>query len=328
MTDHLPAAGATERKANDRPSTSPLECGARRVAITVAVTAALGAAISGCSLVAGVPATGPVEGPASAIGHIHGLGVDPDDGDLFVATHTGVYRHPAGEGGGISELEGPIGGNEQDTMGFTMVDGVMFGSGHPDPAGPDAELAALGLIVSTDQAETWDRVSLAGKADFHDIASVQNVDDGHDVYAYDGAAGAVRISSDSGKTWLTGANILARDLTFDTVSSTLYATLEDGVTLSTDHGITFTADTGAPALYLVEALNDGSGRLVGVDLDGSVWLGAAGEPWKVTGTVTGTVEALTYSNTPNPLLVVADARGVSTSDDFGTNWDTVLTAPE
>jgi hypothetical protein len=252
--------------------------------------------------------------------------VDTNEGDLFVATHTGVFRLPVDAGRAATTLDGPIAGNEQDTMGFTMVDGVMFGSGHPDPSGPDAELPALGLIVSTDQAKSWNPVSLTGKADFHDIAAVQNTSGKHDIYAYDGAVGAVRVSNDSGRTWSTGASILARDLTFDSENNTLYATTERGLAVSVDRGMSFAAEPEAPSLYLVEALNDGSGGLVGVDSDGLVWLKSAGERWQESGAVTGPVEALTYTATPTALLVVADARGVSTSADFGGSWRTIVAA--
>ena len=298
-----------------------------RIATSVAVIGGLGAMLSGCSLVA---AESPTDSKKSelAVGHIHGLAVDAENGDLFIATHTGVYRLPAGGDASATLLEGPIGGNKQDTMGFTMSDGVMFGSGHPDPAGPDAELPSLGLIVSTDRGATWRPVSLAGQADFHDIVAVENGDnDAYNLFAYDGATGAVLHSSDSGATWSRGADVVARDITFDENTGTLYATLENGVAASSDDGATFVI-VDAPALYLIEALNDGSGRLVGVDVDGAVWLKTPEDAWRETGAVAGMVEALTYSDGSGPLLVVADTRGVSTSLDFGASWETVIAAPK
>ncbi|WP_165067689.1 WD40/YVTN/BNR-like repeat-containing protein [Marisediminicola senii] len=291
--------------------------------MSIAAAAAVGAAISGCSLVAGVPETEPPQFAESSIGHIHGLGIS-DSGDLFVATHTGVYRLPSGTRGGFDALEGPIANNAQDTMGFTMVDGTMFGSGHPDPTGTQSHLPSLGLITSTDEAQTWEAVSLTGEADFHDIAAVQNSTGGHDVYAYDATAGSVQTSRDSGKSWAQGATISARDLTFDTASSTLYATTEDGVATSTDGGTTFVSAEG-PALYLAEALNDGSGRLVGTDVSGAVWLKSPEGTWQETGKTSGQVAALAVRGGAQPLLVTADARGVSTSEDFGATWQTLVT---
>lgn len=309
--------------AKPRHGTRMTERASRRTVTVIAVVAVLGAAVSGCSLVAGSPETEAPQFAEPAIGHIHGLGIG-DGGDLFVAAHTGVYRLPYGARGGFAALEGPIADNAQDTMGFTMVDGVMFGSGHPDPSGPQSHLPSLGLITSTDEAETWVAASLAGEADFHDIAAVPNSAGGHDVYAYDATAGSVRTSGDSGTSWAAGATIPARDLTFDTASSTLFATTERGLATSTDGGRTFVGVEG-PLLYLVEALNDGSGRLIGTDVAGAVWLTTPEGPWEETGSVSGQVAALTVHSGAQPLLVVADTRGVSTSKDFGATWQTIVT---
>jgi hypothetical protein len=53
--------------------------------------------------------------------HVHGLGRNPADGALMVATHTGLFRV-----GPDTATPKRVAGNFQDTMGFTIV-------------GPDAE---------------------------------------------------------------------------------------------------------------------------------------------------------------------------------------------
>jgi hypothetical protein len=60
--------------------------------------------------------------------HVHGLGINPKDGALFVATHTGLFR--AGEG---EPKATRVADRFQDTMGFTVVGPNRFlGSGHPE----------------------------------------------------------------------------------------------------------------------------------------------------------------------------------------------------
>jgi hypothetical protein len=58
----------------------------------------------------GVPAADP--GPI----HVHGLGVNPADGSLFIATHTGLFR-VAKE----SRKAKRVGDRYQDTMGFSVI---------------------------------------------------------------------------------------------------------------------------------------------------------------------------------------------------------------
>jgi hypothetical protein len=48
--------------------------------------------------------------------HVHGLGVNPSDRALLVATHSGLWRSPPGE----SRSE-RVGESRQDTMGFTVA---------------------------------------------------------------------------------------------------------------------------------------------------------------------------------------------------------------
>ncbi len=91
--------------------------------------------------------------------HVHGLGINPADGSLLIATHTGTYRVEPDED--KAEL---IGANRQDTMGFTVAGPDRFlGSGHPDPnAAREGGLSPLlGLIESRDAGRSWQSISLS-----------------------------------------------------------------------------------------------------------------------------------------------------------------------
>jgi hypothetical protein len=127
--------------------------------------------------------------------HVHGLGVNPADGALFIATHTGLYR--VGEGKRKAERVG--GDRYQDTMGFTIVGPDRFlGSGHPDvnEAREQGLPGLLGLIESTDSGESWEPISLLGEADFHVLRSV-----GGRVYGYDVTNDRLLVSGDRGRSW-------------------------------------------------------------------------------------------------------------------------------
>ena len=136
----------------------------------------------------GVPAADP--GPV----HVHGLGVNPADRALFIATHTGLYR--------VAEDERKaerVGGRYQDTMGFTIVGPDRFlGSGHPDlnEAREKNLPSLLGLIESTDAGESWQPISLLGEADFHVLRFA-----GERVYGYDASNDRLLVSGNRGRSW-------------------------------------------------------------------------------------------------------------------------------
>ena len=126
--------------------------------------------------------------------HVHGLGVDPDDDALFIATHTGLYR--VADGARKAER---VGDRYQDTMGFTVLGPNRFlGSGHPDlnEARERGLPPLLGLIESTDAGQTWQPVSLLGEADFHVLRFA-----GDRVYGYDASNDRLLASADRGRSW-------------------------------------------------------------------------------------------------------------------------------
>ena len=93
--------------------------------------------------------------------HVHGLGRNPADDSLMIATHTGLFRATA-------EGDDPkrVANRYQDTMGFTVVGPDHFlGSGHPGSVRDDPPF--LGLIESRDAGERWRPISLRGDVDFH-----------------------------------------------------------------------------------------------------------------------------------------------------------------
>jgi hypothetical protein len=124
--------------------------------------------------------------------HVHGLGVNPKDGALFIATHTGLFRAPKDQ-----ENAERVADRYQDTMGFTVAGPDHFlGSGHPDfQKDPDLP-PLLGLVESTDAGQTWEPISLLGEADFHVLEAT-----GRRVFGFDSSGGRLMASDDGGKTW-------------------------------------------------------------------------------------------------------------------------------
>jgi hypothetical protein len=129
-------------------------------------------------------------GSGAGVAHVHGLGVNPKDGTLYIATHTGLFRAPPGR-----QTASRVGDSQQDVMGFSVVGPDRFlGSGHPGP-GQDAP-PNLGLIRSDDAGRSWKTVSLTGEADFHVLRS-----QGDTVYGFNGLTGALMVSRDGGRGW-------------------------------------------------------------------------------------------------------------------------------
>ncbi|TFC03840.1 hypothetical protein E3O42_06025 [Cryobacterium adonitolivorans] len=254
-----------------------------------------------------------------------------------MATHHGVWLIPTG---GLPDtyLTGAaqpadteltqIGGRAPDAMGFTVSpSGLLYMSGHPDPAEQSASKAPnLGLVSSSDQAQTWDAVSLGGQTDFHDLDTVTLPTGELRIYGYDAQQGALSISDDSGFTWAKGATAPIRDLTADPSDpDRVIATTADGLIESADGGRTFGAVSDAPVLLLVDIFDESAGgELVGVDPAGALWRQDETGLWTQTGEAQGAPEALSAVGGSSPWILVADQRGISASPDFGATWTSVL----
>jgi hypothetical protein len=81
------------------------------------------------------------------LAHVHGLGVDPADGRVYVATHDGLYTVGKGKEPKL------VGDREDDFMGFTVTGkGTFIASGHGAPG--SGRPANLGLLESKDAGRT------------------------------------------------------------------------------------------------------------------------------------------------------------------------------
>lgn len=180
----------------------------RRVAVGLALL--LIAVIAGLSLRSTAPAS-----PASSLSHIHGMPVNPADGQLYVATHHGVVR--------VSDAEATaVGDSRQDTMGFAVVGPDHFlAAGHPAPG--ESSPAQLGLIESTDAGHTWRVVSLGGEVDLHALRNTEDV-----TYGLDSGTSSLLASQDR-LSWQARSRVEAHDLAADPQRP-------DTILASTPHG--------------------------------------------------------------------------------------------
>lgn len=241
------------------------------------------------------------------LAHIHGLGVNPADGRLYAGSHHGVFR-VSGKG----EPE-QVAGRTQDFMGFTVVGPDHFlASGHPGPDDAD-QPPHLGLIESTDGADTWQTRSLSGEVDFHALEAKHE-----QVYGYDSQTGQLMVSTDE-KTWDRRAQLPLADIAVSPDDAqVVLATTQQGPARSTDSGRTFDPIKGAPLLLLLDWPD--AQRLVGVAPDGSVHTSRdGGKSWANVGTVPGQPAAMTTGGSSD--VYIATEAGIHRSTDGGKTFE-------
>jgi hypothetical protein len=295
-------AGAERRRRILGRAIAAVLAAAALAAIVVAATAGLG---------------GRTAGPSSStagLEHIHGLGVNPADGSLLIATHTGLFRAPAGTSKPIR-----IGTSQQDVMGFSVVGPDRFlGSGHP---GPDQNLPPLlGLIESRDGGRSWKSISLMGQADFHVLRSA-----GNRVYGFNSAAGALMTSANGGRTWADlrppGPVI---DLAIDPRDpSHAVASTDQALVTSADAGRTWrTLQPGVVGLLTWPTAS----QVYWIDAQGTVHQSSnAGRTWHQTGGSIGGQPAAFASHQTDLYAALVDGT-VKQSADSGRSW-TVRATP-
>ena len=248
--------------------------------------------------------------------HVHGLGINPVDGSLIVATHYGSFR--INDDGDVAER---IGVSFQDTMGFTVIgDDHFLGSGHPDVRGMRAgQPTRLGLIESTDAGETWTNLSLGGAADFHGLAYV------HDqVYGWDAGTSRFMVSTDT-REWETRSTVDLYAFAVDpddadhVVAGRPDGLVADGLIESTDGGRSWTAAEGPD---LVTLSWDADAGLWGADGGGAVWHRASSS-WTPAGELPGAPQAfLATADALHAAVLDAEERtAIYRSTDNGRTWD-------
>lgn len=240
------------------------------------------------------------------LAHIHGLGINPADGKLYAASHHGVFL-VTGKGDPKQ-----IAGRTQDFMGFTVVgENHFLGSGHPGPDDGD-QPPHLGLIESTDAAQTWKSVSLSGEVDFHAMEAKHGR-----VYGWDSQSGQLMVSEDR-KQWDRRTRIGLADIAVSPDDAEeLLATTQDGPARSTDGGKSFATLKGAPTLVFIDWPS--TNRLVGVDPGGAVHVSAdGGKSWAKQGTVSGGPQAILAHGDSE--VYVATDQAIYHSTDNGKSF--------
>lgn len=278
-----------------------------RFALVVALVAAVPAVTWVVTRPAGTGSAG-TGTQAPGVAHVHGLGINPADGALVVATHHGGFRLAEGE------RARRIGDSQQDIMGFTVVGPDRFlGSGHPDLAGVRRGLPGrLGLIESDDAGRTWRSVSLSGEVDFHSLAYV----DGR-VYGWDSGTGRFMVSEDR-RSWDTRSRLDLLGFALDPGKPDhVVGATRVGVVESTDGGRSWGRVEGPP---LVVLSGDGQSDLWGADRQAGIWRHRT-DGWNRTGQLAGQPQALLAS--PGAVwaaVLDGEATAIYRSTDGGASW--------
>ncbi|MFE2443863.1 F510_1955 family glycosylhydrolase [Streptomyces sp. NPDC021218] len=271
-------------------------------AVQAAAAVALGLTLAACSSDDGDTDSSDA---VTTVSHIHGLGLDPSDQRLYVATHEGIYTP---DSKGNPKL---VGDSKDDFMGFTVAqDKTFYASGHP-ASGTDGP-GNKGLIKSTDAGRSWRSLSLSGKSDFHALDHAHGT-----VYGYDSTNGLLRISKD-GTTWKDGATLQALDIAVNPDDAGLVlATTAEGVARSTDGGRTFGQGKQPVMAFLSWKAEN---ALYGIDTSGRLSRSTdGGATWKKLTTVPGgQPQALTAVDAQH--VLAATQSGVYESKDGGKTF--------
>ena len=290
--------------------------GIGRLAAGICTLLLVPAAFAGCGSDDPGDSGGSGDAPVADPGpvHVHGLGINPRDGALFIATHTGLFR--AAPGATKAER---VGDDYQDTMGFTVVGPDRFlGSGHPGGRGGDPPF--LGLIRSDDAGRSWRPISLRGDADFHVLEAA-----GALVYGfgsdYDSRRAHFLVSADGGRTWEErGVPEPLISLAVDPENPRhLVAAGERSLHESRDGGGAWRELEGEPGL-----LGWNRNGIALVTLRGDAMRSTDGQSWERAGNVDG--EPAAFEAERDGLYVALHDGTVKRSTDGGRSW-TVRSQP-
>lgn len=284
--------------------------------LTRAVVAAIALLAAGCGSGGESPegsiARGGVFDPGPM--HVHGLGVNPKDNALFVATHTGLFRAAPGE-----KRSRRVGDRFQDTMGFTIIGPDRFlGSGHPDLR--EKLPPYLGLIRSGDGGRSWTSVSLLGDADFHVVEA-----QGRRLYGagsdFESRNEQLLASQDGGRSWkertlpepLIGLAIRPGE------PRSIIASGSKGLHASSDGGGSWRALSGGPGLPAWPAAD----RLYLLRMDGTLRVSTdAGRSWRDAGDAgdAGGDPAAFEAVSSTELYAALHDGTIKSSTDGGASW--------
>lgn len=241
---------------------------------------------------------------AASIVDVHGIGVNPADKALYIATHSGLFRSPPDASTAV-RVDAP----EQDLMGFSVAGPDRFvASGHPGPG--QQGTMSLGLLESRDRGRSWQSISLQG-SDLHLLRAA-----GDAVYAFDGQ---LRASRDGGRTWQQrSAPDRLIDVAIDPADGDrVLAATESGVQASLDGARTWQKTSLNGPVLLVWAQ---PGRPAAIGGDGAVQTSTdGGRRWKPAGTAGGQPAAFA-ADREGALYVARPDGAVDWSSDGGRTW--------
>lgn len=273
-----------------------------RVGSAIATGALLLCGCSNASEVIGAPG-GDVQS------HVHGIGVDPTDGTVYVAAHEGLFE--LDESSSSLKL---VAGRVQDFMGFTVVGpGEFLSSGHPGE-GQDGP-GVVGLIESNDNGDTWQTRSLSGEVDFHSIDV-----SGDTTYGLDAGNGTVMQTEDRREWTSVSLPVPVLDIAVDPATETIVATSESGVIASEDGGMSYSDRADSPVLSYVDWASGGS--LYGVDPSGQVYVSSDLVTWQSGAALGGSPQAMTAVDDQEMYVALTDR--VVVSRDGGATFTTLV----
>lgn len=247
------------------------------------------------------------------LAHVHGLGINPADDALYIATHEGLFKSAADSTDAVR-----VGDLRHDTMGFAVAGPDHFlGSGHPADGTDDPPL--LGLIQSDDAGRSWSPIAREGLADLHVLRVGKSA-----FYAADAVSGELYAGVVGDQELLTVARPPGTlvDLAINPDDSRQ-------LTASTDRGLYTTEDaarTWRPLTSDRSGLLTYHGRqLLLVKSDGTVEAGASGgRVWQRVGRLPGPPTALISA--AGSVLAGVEGRILKSGDGGGTWTKRVATA--
>lgn len=241
--------------------------------------------------------------PAITITHVHAIARDPDNANLLLATHEGLFRQVDG----ALRRSSP----DIDLMGFAVgTDGTFYASGHPG-TGTDMP-QPVGLITSTNGGASWQVASRGGQSDFHALTVGAGTITGFD--------GKLRTTADA-TTW-TDRAIPAPPHALAAAPRTgaLLATTSAGLLTSTDNGTTWTA-LSPPEVAVLAAWADDTTAVITTITGRLATSSDAGQTWTLHPESIGMAEALYAGLTEDgqlEILAVVDDKVIRTVDAGAT----------